>query len=187
MKYKNFEKTREKIKEAFFAEVMEKKNFDEVEIKDIISRAGIAKSTFYYHYDDIDDFLDEFYDSVVEKFNEMVAKYYLKNNEKKYGYIKEMAAGLDKYDGFYRRLLRSKKSQTFITKFKNNLVDLIKKDEDFCRSEPNSNLINAEIYMIANGISYLFVDYFREDLDITLDQIAELINQSVLFRLTNRS
>ena len=33
--------------------------------------------------------------------------------------------------------------------------------------------------MVANGISYLFVDYYREGLNVTLDEIAELVCLSV--------
>ncbi len=44
-------RTRKTIKEAF-VELMEEKGFDAITVKDITTRAGINRGTFYAHYQD---------------------------------------------------------------------------------------------------------------------------------------
>jgi AcrR family transcriptional regulator len=48
------ERTRGWIKEAFF-QLVEEKPFEKISVQDIIDKAGIARRTFYYNYEDKDD------------------------------------------------------------------------------------------------------------------------------------
>ena len=50
-KDRRYEKTEEKIREAFF-ELLKKSTLQEVTVKEIISEAGINRATFYLHYQD---------------------------------------------------------------------------------------------------------------------------------------
>lgn len=179
MVYKNYERTKNKIKDTFIQLVLEKKNLDLITTKDIIERAEIAKSTFYYHYDDVDGFLKEFYALIIEKFNKLVSGYYQKEGNSRFVYIRQIAENLKKYDDFFRILLKSEKSNSFISMFKKNLVEIFNNDANLKLHQITTDKRRAEIYMVANGISYLFVDYYRENLNVTLDEIAELVCLSV--------
>lgn len=179
MVYKNYERTKIKIKDTFIALVLEKQNIDLITTKEIIEKAHIAKSTFYYHYDDVDGFLKEFYQLIIENFNKLVSGYYQKEGNNRFVYIRQIAESLKKYDTFFRILLKSEKSNSFISMFKNNLVDIFDKDANLKLHQITTDKRKAEIYMVANGISYLFVDYYREGLNVTLDEIAELVCLSV--------
>ena len=180
-KYKNYEKTKDMIRETFAKLVIEKKEFDAISIKDIIEGAGIAKSTFYYHYDDIDDFLIELYTDIIAKFNKLVSGYYQQDVNAKFLYVRQTAKFLKQYDDFFRVLLKSDKSNAFIKMFKNNLVEVFQKDNTLKLHQISANRRTAEIHMVANGISYLFVDYYRENLNVTLDEIADLVCSSISF------
>jgi AcrR family transcriptional regulator len=59
------------IKEAFF-ELLSKKSIDQITIKDITSRCGVSRNTFYYHYSDITALLEEIMMSVVD---DLIKKY----------------------------------------------------------------------------------------------------------------
>ena len=179
MVYKNYERTKIKIKDTFIALVLEKQDIDLITTKEIIEKANIAKSTFYYHYDDVDGFLKEFYQLIIDNFNKLVSGYYQKEGNNRFVYIRQIAESLKKYDTFFRILLKSEKSNSFISMFKNNLVDIFAKDANLKLHQITTDKRRAEIYMVANGISYLFVDYYREGLNVTLDEIAELVCLSV--------
>ena len=51
-------KTKNSIRESFMELIMEK-NFSEITVKEIASRADISRRTFYMHYSSIDAILDE--------------------------------------------------------------------------------------------------------------------------------
>ena len=44
-----------------FVELLEKKPFDKITIKDIVETCGINRNTFYYYYSDIYDLLEEIF------------------------------------------------------------------------------------------------------------------------------
>lgn len=62
-----YQKTEAKIIEAFF-ELMKKKGFEDLSVKDILDRAAISKSTFYVHYQDKYELLDAFENGLLERF-----------------------------------------------------------------------------------------------------------------------
>ena len=63
--------TTKAIQEAFF-ELLSKKSIDQITIKDITSRCGVSRNTFYYHYTDITALVEEIMmsmvDELIEKF-----------------------------------------------------------------------------------------------------------------------
>jgi AcrR family transcriptional regulator len=59
------------IKEAFL-ELLFKKSIDQITIKDITSRCGVSRNTFYYHYEDITALLEEIMKGEVD---ELIKKY----------------------------------------------------------------------------------------------------------------
>lgn len=69
-------------------EILNKKDYEFITIKEICKKAGVNRSTFYLHYDSIDDLLCESIDNTNKKFlsyfsenhNDISAK--IKNNEK---------------------------------------------------------------------------------------------------------
>ena len=54
-------------------ELLEEKEFTKITVKDIVTRCGINRNTFYYHFEDIYDLLRWMFDSeavqIVQSFN----------------------------------------------------------------------------------------------------------------------
>lgn len=50
-----------------FVELLEKKPFDKITIKDIVETCGINRNTFYYYYSDIYDLLEEIFKNEMEE------------------------------------------------------------------------------------------------------------------------
>lgn len=47
--------------------LLEQKDIDYITVKEICEKAGVNRSTFYLHYDTIDDLLNETLDYIVKK------------------------------------------------------------------------------------------------------------------------
>ena len=60
-----------KMDEAFM-EILEKKDFEYISVKEICERAGVNRSTFYLHYETVNDLLEE----SVSRMNEKFLKYF---------------------------------------------------------------------------------------------------------------
>ena len=63
--------TTKAIKESFL-ELLSKKSIDQITIKDITSRCGVSRNTFYYHYTDITALLEEI---MMGEVDELIEKY----------------------------------------------------------------------------------------------------------------
>ena len=63
--------TKKAIKEAFL-ELLSKKSIDQITIKDITSRCGVSRNTFYYHYADVTSLLEEL---MMGEVDELIEKY----------------------------------------------------------------------------------------------------------------
>ena len=57
-------------------QLLNKKDYDFITIKEICKKAGVNRSTFYLHYDNIDDLLYE----TIENLNKEFDSYFNKNN-----------------------------------------------------------------------------------------------------------
>ncbi len=62
-----------KMDEAFL-ELLEKKDFEFITVKEICKKAGVNRSTFYLHYETLDDLLTECNEYIVNKFNQSLSK-----------------------------------------------------------------------------------------------------------------
>ncbi|MGN1334496.1 MAG: TetR/AcrR family transcriptional regulator [Anaerovoracaceae bacterium] len=71
--------TRREIKSKFM-ELLSEKNFDKITVKELVDACGISRNTFYYHYHDIFEVMEDIFECEIMR--EMEA-------EKKYGSLKE--------------------------------------------------------------------------------------------------
>ena len=184
--YRNYEKTRKAIRNAFIDEVIEKKDFDSVTVKNIIERADIAKSTYYYHYKDIDTLVNEICLEIVHNLEKQFVKVNAGDAEKRYYYISELTSTLKQYDGFFRALFKSTKSKYFISLLNELLTKRFSKEKIIIKEISDSTTILEKaiiIDMLVNGITYSFVDYYNDKLDVSIDALANVIIDRVLTNL----
>lgn len=59
--------TAARMDEAFL-ELIEKKDFDYITVKEICEKAGVNRSTFYLHYETVDDLLTESAQHIIDEF-----------------------------------------------------------------------------------------------------------------------
>ncbi|MFF2176618.1 TetR/AcrR family transcriptional regulator [Lysinibacillus sp. NPDC058147] len=61
-------RTKNEIKQAFFS-LLSEKNFEAITVRDITDRANINRGTFYLHYVDKYNLLEQYENEIFEKFN----------------------------------------------------------------------------------------------------------------------
>ena len=58
-----------RLMDEAFLDVLEKKDFEYITIKEICIKAGVNRSTFYLHYENTIDLLNETVEYIIDKFN----------------------------------------------------------------------------------------------------------------------
>lgn len=71
---RRIKKTKIALQEAFI-KLLNKKNFDEITITDISREADTSRKTFYNHYSNIDDLIDEIEEYILIEFDKLVENY----------------------------------------------------------------------------------------------------------------
>ena len=75
-----YSRTDRLLQEAFL-ELLKVKSVDRITIRDLTERAGINRCTFYHHYQDIYDLLEQIEDGVMEHVLEMMRGFHPNREE----------------------------------------------------------------------------------------------------------
>ena len=178
--YRNSIRSKKLIREAFAKILEEKKDINKISVKEIVERADISKSTFYCHYQDIYAVIEEFEDEIFTLLENTMDEFSKRNNTEFMPYINKVLLTLKENEEIYKMLFKADFPIKFIDKLKNMCFQRLNKYYYVLKLANDPNTRKAEINFLTNGIIYLVVDYFRGDLDLTLDDIAVLINQLLL-------
>lgn len=184
--YRNSIRTKRMIKEAFADLVSKKQDISKITVKELVDKADISKSTFYCHYQDIYAVIEEFEDEILDLLDETL-KVYMKDHQEEFApYIKRIIEHLKENEKIYKKIFTSDVPDKFITELKKICNERINKDVHLKALSTEPQIRYAEIDFLTNGIIHLFVDYFKGEVTLSLDEIGNLCNK-LLFKLANEN
>lgn len=160
-------KTRNLIKKTFAELMNEKKELDKITVTELVKRADITRSTFYTHYDDIYEVVNDYQLETIEL---LVSDDKILNSiQDIYHYFDEIFECLKKNEDIYKMLLVSKGSLVFLEELKKlagekiyHALQNIIKDNQYLE-------LDVSFYM--SGVISELVKYFREQSDYSLEEI----------------
>ncbi|MBM7645916.1 AcrR family transcriptional regulator [Scopulibacillus daqui] len=141
-------RTKSAIRDAL-TKLIEEKGFESLTVKDITTRAGINRGTFYLHYRDKYDLLKKCQKEIMDDISKIVQKGFLRDIVSKnsatipFHFSVSIFEYLDKHGDFMKALLGPKGDLSFHNMwksvFENNLNNFIKRE----------NLLVPEEYLIS--------------------------------------
>ena len=162
---KSSKHTNQIIKETFAELMSEKKELRKIKVIELVEKAGITRSSFYTHYDSINDVAREIQEETLEllmKDTENITD--LQNADK---YLDEITKYLKDHEEFYSLLLSSDEPLYFA----NNLSKIIyKKMYEALKPYHIANL-ELSVCFFTDGCMDLLVKYYRRELTASLDDI----------------
>ncbi|MDD5948313.1 MAG: TetR/AcrR family transcriptional regulator [Lachnospiraceae bacterium] len=170
-------KTKNSIRESFMELIMEK-NFSEITVKEIASRADISRRTFYMHYSSIDAILDEMNAELSQRVQQLF--YNRDFTHAQMSDIKDLFCELNEIlnrnYAFYKRLCSLDSYGFFV-----QMLNLVLKDIIATTLEQTFHLEeqakHAYSEYISGGIISLYVNWLRTDSNFTLDQLVDIAAQ----------
>ncbi len=180
--YRNSIRTKKMIREAFAELVSQKQDIAKITVKELVEKADISKSTFYCHYQDIYAVIEEFEKELLSLLDETLNTYVKDHQEEFAPYIGRIIQHLKENENLYKKIIVSDLPNQFIDKLKSICIDRINKDVhlDALSSDPSVRMF--EIDFLTNGIIHMLVDYFKGEIDLSLDKIGEL-SSKLLYKL----
>lgn len=167
-----------------FLEILENKNFEYITVKEICTKANVNRSTFYLHYENMNDLLLE----SIEYINKEFASYFNSQIDMENSSIDELYLISNKHLVPYLTFVKDNQ-RLFQTILKNNVIlngnityqNMVK--NIFRPIMEKMNFSNKEInYMITfylNGIMAIINEWVRNGCNDSIDEIVTIIIKCV--------
>lgn len=170
-------KTRQKLRRALLL-VLGEKRIEDLSITEVCSAAGVNRNTFYAHYSDLYELLDEVKSSYLEYFSNELDEYRTKSNNSTEDMLTYFLKLIDESRFFFSVIF----SEDSFPVFMHSLVQ-ISLEETF-----NSiNCDNAEssdiCVFVTGGVSNMIDNWFRSPGQITVEEEAGRI-KALIDRIT---
>lgn len=170
--YRSSIRSRRMIREVY-TQFLKEKELSKITVTDIVTRADLNRATFYAHYPDVRGVTEEIEDEIIEKMIDVLKEFkftsFFKNPAP---LLLKLSRCLEKDDEFYRTLIRANGSEIFMEKLKNVFSDYMLNNSDIPVDMRHTKTVRLRVYYFAGEIINLYKQWFRGDLDCTLNDIA---------------
>ena len=170
--YRSAIRSRRMIREAY-TQLLKEKDLSKITVTDIVNRADINRATFYAHYPDVRGVTEEIENEIIAKMLEVLEEFrYTSFFRNPAPLLLKLSRYLEEDAEFYRTLVRANGSEIFMEKLKKVFTEHMINDSDIPEDMRHSKMVSLRICYFAGGIVNLYKQWFRGDLDCTLNDIA---------------
>lgn len=170
--YRSSIRSRRMIREAY-TQLLKEKDISKITVTDIVTKADLNRATFYAHYPDVRGVTEEIEDEIIEKMIDVLKEFkftsFFKNPAP---LLLKLSRCLEEDDEFYRTLIMANGSEIFMEKLKNVFSDYMLNNSDIPVDMRHTKTVRLRVYYFAGEIINLYKQWFRGDLDCTLNDIA---------------
>lgn len=172
---KRCRKTRKAIKTSLI-KLMGDKDISNITITEIANDADINRKTFYAHYRDLYDILDEIENDMIKQlFHILDNADIMKIMYNPYPLLKELTTELYKDFEFHKLLVQSEYNNNLLKKiqgaFKNRIMELTAD-----KVKINLDIYSFIIDFITSGIVSSYKEWFKSDRNISLEQLTKSLS-----------
>lgn len=170
--YRSAIRSRRMIREAYTA-LLKEKDLSKITVTDIVKLADINRATFYAHYPDVRGVTEEIENEIIAMMLEVLKEFEFTNFFRNpTPLLLQLSRYLEADAEFYRTLIKANGSEIFMEKLKARLTDYMLNDSDIPEEIRHSKTVHLRVCYFAGGIVNLYKQWFRGDLDCTLNDIA---------------
>ena len=170
--YRSAIRSRRLIREAYTA-LLKEKDLSKITVTDIVNRADINRATFYAHYPDVRGVTEEIENEIIAKMLDVLKEFEFTNFFRNpTPLLLQLSRYLEEDVEFYRILIKANGSEIFMEKLKKCFTDYMLNDSDIPEDMRHSKMVSLRVCYFAGGIVNLYKQWFRGDLDCTLNDIA---------------
>lgn len=171
-------KTRDRIKKA--VSILLKNNANgNIKITDITNTAKISRNSFYTHYSNINDVLEDIFLDVVSSYDKIFEKFdYFEFVSNPYNFLKELTIGLTKYQAFTEYVFFSKSSNSLVQYLIDSLTDKFLQIYKSVRGVA-IEIVPYFIQFLVSGCVEMLYKYYKEGKTANFDNILDNISKFI--------
>jgi len=170
--YKSAIRSRQMIRQAFL-ELIQEKDVEKITVTDIITRADINRGTFYAHYKDIRDLMEQIGNEIIAKVIGVLDEFHFQNFlHDPLPLLMKISDWLEEDLEYYRILVNIRGSEVFLNKLKEIFITQMETDSDIPDSIKKTQEFKIHLHFIAGGIINLYQVWLRGGLDNSIQDIS---------------
>lgn len=176
--YSSALRSKKLIKNAL-SELLQSKNFESITVTEVVNTAGINRGTFYAHYNNMTEVLEEIEKEIADSILNMFMSYKESVMENPTPFLKSIAEYLQKDFDFYKRLICAKAGSHFIDRLKEVFIKAVIGETESLQRIKDLRTFGLIVRFYTDGFASMYEDVFRGRLKISLDKLAVVIGDIV--------
>jgi len=171
--YRSAIRSRKLIKQAY-VDLTKEKDIDKITVMDIVNKADVNRGTFYAHYKNVNAVSDQIGKEIITALFEYLDEFKTSRMvENPLPFLTNIAHFLEKDLEFYRVLINSKLSVSFMGRLKDLFVGKIMSDEKKMSGIKNKEQFLICVDLYASGFVGLYQDWFNHKIKMSLDDLTK--------------
>ncbi len=169
-------KSKKAIKRAYVT-LQHGEESSKVKVKDILELADISRATFYAHYRDIYDVVEEIENENIETLIEYLKaspRVVLIDNFRPF--LNQLFGAIQKKEDYYKMIFLSKNSDSFLRKLRAVFVEYMMDDPEMLNTFRNGDEAKLFFSFIAAGTTNLLQEWYGSQHDFTYDALSHVLN-----------
>ena len=170
--YKNSIQTKKKIASAYLQLMIE--NPEELNVTEIVKKAEINRGTFYLHFDNVKAVEKHIENELAQNFKDLELDFrQVQINQTPETILNKLNEILLKDIDFYRLFIRAASSTNLMETIKKSLLISISNNFKVMKFVMNYERFKMVVQYIAGGAINVYTDWFKGNIDCTLEQLSE--------------
>ena len=169
--YRSAQRSRQLIKTAL-ADLLQEMPLDKITVTDVVTRAGINRSTFYVHYANIPDVIDHLVEDAFLQLQDTLSEAPGSLHTIAEVTIRQVQSILEEDLDFYRKLMSEPNSDYLTGRLCQVMTDYFLEHESVFSNLPHEEYV-FRVRFSVGGVGSLYRDWFAGLLPMTLTQLTE--------------
>lgn len=169
--YKNSIQSKKKIASAYLALLIE--NPENLNVTEIVKKAGIYRGTFYIHFENIKMVEKYIENELSQNFKELETDFRsIQIDKTPETIIQKLNEILEKDLEFYRLFITAASNTNLMETIKKSILVLISNNFQVMRYVMNYERFKVVIQYIAGGVIATYTDWFKGNINCTLNELS---------------
>ena len=152
---------------------------EKITVTEIVNLAGLNRGTFYAHYNNTVEVLEEIEKDVSDQILYFFSSYKDSIMENPTPFLRNIAKFLQKDFEFYRRLICAQAGEHFIDQIKAFFIKIVIENNSKISHIKDTDAFAVRVRFYTNGFAGMYEDVFKGRLDVSLSQLSEIIGQLI--------
>ena len=175
-------RTRNVIKKAVMV-LLKTKRIEDIGVSEIAKIALISRNSFYTHYNAISDVLDDMFLDIINKFDDIIAKYdYDEFAENPYPMLNELSGAITDNSAFSEFVVFSKNSTLIVQMLIDSLTERFYSAYQKKRNDSVINVSYLINFMVSGCIQFIY-KWYKDGKPVSfeevLGQISKIVKQGI--------